>query len=62
MLDRRTGGLEIEWQEGRCNDRLDRRTGGLEIPWMILGSVQNLDRRTGGLENTDVLAYSRHGS
>lgn len=49
-VNRRTGGLEVNWLDGQCRRKVNRRTGGLEVLSLNLSLKRMVNRRTGGLE------------
>ena len=50
MVNRRTGGLEIEKFTAYRKTVVNRRTGGLENNHAYNGMIADVNRRTGGLE------------
>ena len=50
LVDRRTGGLEMNGPDVPMLTTVDRRTGGLEIYINQQARGLSVDRRTGGLE------------
>ena len=51
LVDRRTGGLEMNGPDVPMLTTVDRRTGGLEILYRRVKDRTWVDRRTGGLES-----------